>query len=671
MATVAQQIRSLSEQLREHDYRYYVLAEPSINDCDYDALLEQLKGLEAEHPDLIAPDSPTQRVSGQPITGFESVRHAVAMLSIDNTYNETELRDFDDRVRRGLDDATVRYVVDPKVDGVAASLRYEQGKLVGVATRGNGEVGDDITQNARTIKAIPLSLRGTNYPKVLEVRGEVYWPLSTFSTFNAEREAAGEPLLANPRNATTGSLKQHDSRSLAGRGLSFVVHGVGEIQGPTPDTYMELMSAARAWGLPVSAHLCPAESIDTVVTMLNEWDTKRHELDYLLDGLVIKVDSLAQRQRLGATSKYPRWCIAYKFAAEQAETVVRDITLQVGKLGTITPVAEFEPVQLALTEVRRASLHNFDQVERLDIRVGDRVLIEKAGEIIPQVRAVLLDHRRKGARRMQRPAACPVCKGDVKQDENGVFLRCTNPTCPAKVRERLIFFCGRNQMDITGAGPALIDQLLSANLVGDYADFYALASRRDELLALDRLGEKSVDNLLAGIDASRKRSLDRLLVALSIPHIGATTATLIADELGTLSAVAAAAEERLLEIDGVGPELAASLLGYFESKVGQQTLRDLEAAGVNMTQPRRSQSAGPLSGKTVVATGTLTHFSRKGIEQFIRTLGGKSASSVSARTDFLIHGDKAGSKLKKARELGVETLDEQAFVDRFGIPEDA
>ncbi|MCH8912888.1 MAG: NAD-dependent DNA ligase LigA [Planctomycetes bacterium] len=667
VSRIAEQVERLREQIREHDHRYYVLADPTLSDAKYDGLLRELSKLEEAHPELHSPDSPTQRVGGAPIDGFEHVTHAVPMLSIDNTYSEQELRDFDGRVKKRLEDVSYRYIVDPKIDGVAASLRYEKGRLVLAATRGDGTVGDDVTHNAKTIRAIPLTLRTEDPPEVLEVRGEVFWPLKAFEHFNAKREAAGEPLFANPRNATTGTLKQLDPQSIAGRGLSFLAHGLGDIVGAEFETQSALFEQLKDWGVPVSPHARTHDSIDGVLDMVREWNVKRHELDYLTDGLVVKVDSLAQREALGATSRYPRWCIAYKFAAEQAETVLNDVTFQVGKLGTITPVAELEPVLLAGTTVKRASLHNFDQVERLDIRIGDTVVVEKAGEIIPQVVSVVRSQRPRKGKPIARPRSCPACQGDVAQDENGVYWRCINPACPAQVRERLIFFCGRNQMDIEGAGPALIDQLLAAGLIKNYTDLYRLHGRRDELIALDRLAEKSVDNLLSGIEAAKHRPLARLLAALNIQHIGAATAELLADHFGDMDSLMQADEEGLLVVDGVGPELAGSLRRFFGSKTGRKTIADLKSVGVNMQQPK-SEPAGErvLAGKTIVVTGTLENFGRKEIEGLIKQLGGKTASSVSKKTDFVVAGANAGSKLTKAEQLGVEVISEAEFRERVG-----
>ncbi len=681
VSTVAEKIEQLRDEIREHDYRYYVLVQPTISDAQYDKLMRELRELEEKHPELQSPDSPTQRAGGAPIDGFEHVTYSVPMLSVDNTYSEQELRDFDERVMKGLGGESCRYFVDPKIDGVAASVRYENGLLALVATRGDGTVGDDITHTAKTIRAIPLKLRrpnrtqraaglsprGASFPEVLEVRGEIYWPLKAFERFNKKREQAGEPTFANPRNATAGTLKQLDPQSIAGRRLSFMAHGFGQMVGADFETQSELFEQLKDWGIPASPHAATHDTIDDVLGMIHEWDHKRHELDYLTDGLVVKVDSLAQRQKLGATSKYPRWCIAYKFAAEQAETLLQHVTFQVGKLGTITPVAELKPVLLAGTTVKRASLHNFDQVERLGLRIGDTVIIEKAGEIIPQVVSVVISKRSRRGKPIERPQSCPVCRGNVAQDENGVYLRCINPSCPAQLRERLIFFCGRNQMDIEGAGPALIDQLLSAELIHGYADLFRLEQKRAQLLELERLADKSVDNLLRGIAAAKKRPLARLLAALNIQHIGATTAELLADYFVDMDSLMRAGEDELLAIDGIGPELASSLRRFLDSPAGKQAIRDLQAVGVNMRQPRtKARTDQPLAGKTVVVTGTLENLSRKEIETLIKELGGKATSSVTKNTDLLLAGKKAGSKLAKAKELGVETLNETEFMKLIG-----
>jgi DNA ligase (NAD+) len=660
----ATRIAELRAEIRRHDHLYYVLNAPEISDEHYDRLMRELQELEAAHPNLITLDSPTRRLGDRPLEGFAPVRHAVPMLSIDNTYSPDELREFDARLRRLLPDESYEFAVDPKIDGVAVTLRYEDGLLVVGATRGDGETGDDITQNLKTIRSVPLRLCGAGWPRVLEVRGEVYWPRPDFESFNERRAANGEAAFANPRNATAGTLKQLDPRALKGRGLAFCAHGLGAVE-PWPGdaaTHSAFMARLRDWGLPTSPHLRRCRDIDAVITFVSEWDARRRELDYDTDGLVVKIERFDQRERLGATSKAPRWCIAYKYAAEQAQSRLVSVDFQVGKLGTITPVANLEPVQLAGTTVRRATLHNFDRVRELDLHVGDLVTVEKAGEIIPQVVAVDASRRARNAPPVEPPARCPECQAAVTQDEGGVYYRCTNPACPAQIVERLCFFCGRDQMDIEGAGVKLIEMLVAGGFVHAYADLYRLHGRRAELIALERLGEKSVDNLLAGVDASKQRPLARLLAALGIRHVGVNTAELLAGHFGDLDTLAAADADALQQVAGVGPEVAASICAWFAGAAGRRVVAELRAVGVNLSQPRATRvAAGPLAGKTIAVTGTLTGYTRSDIETLIKRHGGKPTASVSKRTDFVLAGADAGSKLDKARTLGVRVLSEADF----------
>lgn len=662
-------IEELRSEIRRHDRLYYTEARPVISDREYDRLMEELRALESKHPEYLTPDSPTQRVGERPLDGFAHVRHAVPMLSIDNTYSAGELREFDGRVRKVLGATRFDYVVDPKIDGVAVGLRYENGILVAGATRGDGRTGDDITQNLRTIRSVPLRLEGREMPRILEVRGEVYWPVPDFEQFNRRQVESGEEPFKNPRNATAGTLKQLDSTVVARRGLAFQAHGFGVLD-PRPqgiETHEQMFARLRDWGIPTSSHARRCEDIDAVIAFVEEWETRRHQVEYETDGLVVKVNQLALREELGTTSKSPRWCIAYKYAAEQAESRLVSVDFQVGKLGTITPVANLEPVELAGTTVRRASLHNFDQVRRLDVRVGDAVLVEKAGEIIPQVVAVLNEKRPSDAQPIEPPTTCPECGGTVRQDEDGVYLRCLNAACPAQIVERLAFFCGRNQMDVEGAGGKLIETLHEKGFVKSYADLYRLHERRDELIDLERLGEKSVDNLLAGIEASKGRPLARVLAALNVRHVGANTAELLAEHFGTMEALAEAEADDLQEVEGIGPEVAASLRAWFASESGRRTLADLAAAGVNMTQSKRAATqASGLSGKTFVVTGTLEKYSRNEIESLIKRHGGKAAGSVSKKTDYVVAGASAGSKLDKARQFGVRVLSEAEFEELLG-----
>jgi DNA ligase (NAD+) len=677
-------VAALRDEIRTHDYHYFVENEPRISDEHYDALVHELRDLEAAFPSLVTPDSPTQRVGERLTTGFAAVTHGVPMLSIDNTYSEAELREFDARVRKQLAGQPYDYLVDPKIDGVAVSLRYERGALALAATRGDGERGDDITQNARAIRSIPLRLRGADWPSVLEVRGEVYWPRADFARTNAQRIAAGKEPFKNPRNATAGTLKQLDARVVAERLLLFCAHGFGVIDPPPAEARAsELFARVRGWGVPVSPHQRGCADIDEVAAFVHEWEQRRFLLDFETDGLVVKIDQLALRERLGATSKAPRWCIAYKYAAERAETRVVRIDLQVGKSGAITPRAVMEPVQLAGTTVRHASLHNFDQVQRLDVRVGDVVVVEKAGEIIPQVVQVVMERRPADARPFERPTRCPECDGEVVQDEDGVYLRCVNPACPAQLLERLIFFCGRGQMDIEGLGEKLVEKLVQEGLVHSYADLFRLPQHRARLekLAFEQqrkgddgpktiiveFGAKRTDSLIAGLEQARARPLARLLAALNIRHVGANTADLLAEHFGDIDALLAADEAALQAVAGIGPEVSGSVHAWLHSPAGRRTIADLRAVGVNMTQPRSSRAAsGPLVGKSVVVTGTLKRYSRDEIEQRIKAAGGKPTASVSRKTHLVLAGADAGSKLEKARELGVTVLTEEEFERLLG-----
>ncbi len=683
-SSVARRVEALRKEIRRHDHAYYVLAKPVISDREYDRFLEELKRLETEHPELITPDSPTQRVGESPIEGFRHVTHAVPMLSIDNTYNEQELRDFDQRVAKGLGGESYQYLMDPKIDGVAVSLVYEKGVLVFGATRGDGVTGDDITHNLRTVQSIPLRLLEDGVPDLLEVRGEVFWPREDFRRFNARREAAGLPTFANPRNATTGTLKQLDPRNVTGRRLQFLAYGFGRVEPLRAPTQSALFKSFQRWGIPISPHACVLDSVERIIERLPEWDRRRHDLPYETDGLVIKVDALDQRDALGATSRFPRWCIAYKFAAEQAESRLVQVDFMVGKLGTITPRAVMEPVQLSGTVVRHASLHNFDQVDRLGVRIGDMVILEKAGEIIPQVVSVVLEKRPKNTKAIQRPTRCPACKGGVERDVGGVYLRCINPSCPAQLKERLAFFAGRDQMDIEGLGAVMVEKMVEKGWLRSYADIYTrLPKLHDELPFLEieqqrttdgevkvtktRFGDKRTEKLLAGIERSKKQPLARLLAAMNIRHVGSTTAELLASHFGSMEKLRKASREELTEVEGVGPEVAESIAHFFAGQTANQVLDQLAEAGVNMSQPKRHVAAdSPLAGKTVVITGTLESMDRKQAQDLVNKLGGTAAGSVSKKTDFLVVGADPGSKLVKANELGIQTLDEAAFLKLVG-----
>lgn len=700
--TDQERIEWLRAQLRRHDRLYYVEARPEISDREYDTLMRELKDLEAAHPECVSPDSPTQRVSGEPIEGFATIRHARPMLSIDNTYNEGEVREFDARVRRLIGDRKFHYLVDPKIDGVALSLRYERGRLAQAATRGDGETGDDVTANVRTIRSVPLRLEANSskfevrssktekqsppsgqlasdseprtpnselpIPDVLDIRGEVYWPRKAFAAYNAARAAEGKETFANPRNGTAGTLKQLDPKAVAERGLAFFAHGFGAMSRPPSNSAYETMKALGAWGIPTNPHTRLCATIDEVLATIADWAKKRAEVDYETDGMVVKVDELDLREELGQTSKYPRWCIAYKYEAERGETVVRKIDFQVGRLGTITPVANFDVVHLSGTNVTNASLHNFDQVERLDVREGDTVLVEKAGEIIPQVVQVVFEKRPPGEKPVTPPAHCPACGSPTIRDEGGVYLRCVNPECPPQIRRVLEFFGGRDQMDIENLGPAIIDQLVGKGLVRHFGDLYSL--RKEGLMTLERMGEKSADNLLAAIEASKSRGLARLLAGLGIRHVGGRASEVLAEHFGDLDKIAAAGERELEQVHEIGPVIAHSAYEFFHSDAGQEAVERLKKAGVKTTADTARAGAGaagqPLKGKSVVVTGTLKGFDRKGVEDAIKAAGGRPTSSVSKNTDFVVVGENAGSKADKARALGVEMIDEAEFVRRLG-----
>ncbi len=656
---VHKQIKQLRAEIRRHDYLYYVLNQPQIADNRYDRLFAELKDLERAYPDLITADSPTQRVSGRPLEGFATVRHAVPMLSMDNTYSPDELRAFDERVRKGLGDGEYDYVVELKIDGLAISLRYEQGRLVTAATRGDGEVGDDVTANVRTIKSVPLALLdGKGVPRVLEVRGEVYMPTKSFARLNRLREEAAEPPFANPRNAAAGSLKLLDARITAQRNLAFFAYATGELSEPMAEDHYGTLKRFRGLGLPVNPNIRKAETIEDAINICLGWDERRSDLDYQIDGMVIKVNRFDHREILGATGRAPRWCISYKFAAQRAETVLESIDVQVGKSGILTPVANLTPVLLAGTTVKRASLHNFDELNRLDVRCGDTVVIEKAGEIIPQVVEGRKDLRPAGAKPFRPPQKCPSCCSEVAKDPEGVYIRCLNPDCPGRLRERLRYFAGRDQMDIEHLGPALIDQLIETGLVTNFADLYKL--RKSDLTALERMADKSADNVISTIDKSRTRPLWRLIAALGIRHIGGRSAQILAVHFGSLDALMSAKLEELESIDQIGPTIARSVYEYFREPGSRSVIDELLAAAVTPEKPQRPAS-GRLAGKTIVVTGALVSFTRRQVEEAIKQAGGKAVSSVSRKTDFVLAGKDPGGKLDSARELGVRVITEKEF----------
>ncbi|OJW08772.1 MAG: DNA ligase (NAD(+)) LigA [Planctomycetales bacterium 71-10] len=655
---------ALRAEIERHNRLYYLEAAPEISDREYDRLLDRLKEIEADHPELAVEDSPTRRVGGAPLAQFATVVHAVPMLSIDNTYNFDEVREWDARVRRGLNPGEpVRYVVELKVDGVAVSVRYEGGRFVLGATRGDGERGDDVSANLRTVREIPLTLKG-EHPDVLEVRGEVYMTNAELVRLNEIRKAAGEKPFENPRNSTAGSLKLLDSRLCAQRRLRFVGHGLGEARGLGGSSFYEILMKLQALGLPVSPHLARYESIDEVIEHAREWETRRNTLDYQTDGLVVKVDDLSQRSRLGYTSKSPRWCIAFKYEAEQAVTKVVSITVQVGKTGKLTPVANLEPVRLAGTTVKRATLHNADEIRRKDVREGDTVVVQKAGEIIPQVVRVEKEARTGEEKEFEFPDRCPSCEAPVVRDPGEVDYRCSNKpsACSSQLERRLRQYAHRDSLDIEGLGDKLVDQLVKNGLVRSIPDLYRLDV--PTLADLDRMGEKSAENLTAAIERSKTKTLDRLVNGLAIRHVGVRTSEVLADRFKALADLRSASLADLEAVPEVGAVVAASVHEFFQDPDHQRLLDELTELGVDPQpyQPAASTSTDlPFLGKTFVLTGTLPKRTRPEAEAIIKSLGGKVTGSVSKSTSYVLAGADPGSKLEKAKTLGVVVLDEAEF----------
>ena len=661
---ILREIQSLRAEITRHDRLYYESAHPEISDLEYDQLMRRLQELEQQYPKYDSPDSPTKKVAGAPIAGFITVDHLVPMLSIENVYNEQELAEFGQRVIRQTGPRDVEWLAEYKVDGVALSLIYEQGRLVRAVTRGDGRRGDDVTHNARTMRGVPLSLQGSP-PELLEIRGEAFISNSDFAKLRAEHVRRGEEPLKNPRNATAGAIKLLDPAECARRHVQFFAHSVGALRGWSPRKHTEFLEHIRHSGLRTVPGVDVRPSFQEACLFAQDLMQNLHALDFEVDGIVLKVNDLALREELGATSKAPRWIVAYKWEKYEAVTLVNSISINVGKTGTLTPVAHLQPVDIAGTTVSRSSLHNKDEIARLGLRVGDWVVVEKAGKIIPHVVRVE-EHRRTGAEQpFEYPTTCPECQTPVEQDEGGVYIRCPNPNCPAQLRESVRYFASRAAMDIEGLGVKLIEQLTDRGLVRSFADLYRLEQRREQLLQLDRQGGKSIDNLLAGIAASRQRPLWRLLTALNIRHVGQRTAQQLADRFGELDAIVKQSEAELSEVEEVGSVIAHSVHHFLNSEIGRQIVADLREAGLNFGAPLAERPAvpttGPLVGKTVVVTGSLERFTRQQIQELIHQHGGKPASSVSKKTDYVVAGAEAGSKLDKARELGVRVLTEDEF----------
>jgi len=670
-----QRIAELRDAIRHHEERYYIHNAPEISDAEFDALLHELEQLEADHPDLLTPDSPTQRVAGRPIEGFATVEHVEPMLSLDNVYTDDELRAFDERVRKGagLGDAPVAYVAEMKIDGLSIALTYEEGRLLRGATRGDGSRGEDVTANVRTIRAIPLRLRGGPTGRV-EIRGEVYLPRASFDRMNREREDAGLPLFMNPRNAAAGTMRNLDPALVSKRGLSAFVyqvvapttHAAGAAASATAGrelkaTHAEALTALAAWGMPVEPHWTRCPDIAAVAAFCEAWATRRRTLDFDTDGVVIKVDDLALRAKLGTTAKFPRWATAFKFPAQQQHTLLRRIRVNVGRTGAVTPYAELEPVILAGTTVSMATLHNAEDVARKDLREGDTVVVEKGGDVIPKVIAPVISLRPADAVPWVMPTVCPVCGSTLQRDEEEVVWRCENTSCPARLRRSLEHFASRSAMNIEGLGESLVDQVVTKEIVHDFADVYLLTA--DALAALDRMGKKSAANLMAQIERSKKSDLSRLIYGLGIRHVGEKAAATLARSFRTIDRLFDAPLEALQSVPEIGPVLAASVKQFADEPHNRQLVERLKAAGVNVTSqaPETSGEPGPLAGKVFVLTGTLASMTREEATAALEGLGARVSGSVSKKTHYLVAGEDAGSKKEKAESLGVPILDEEQF----------
>lgn len=660
----SKRIKELRQLLDKYNYEYHVLDKPSVPDAEYDRMMNELLSLEEKHPELRTNDSPTQRVGGPPLEGFQKVEHRVSMLSLGNAFGEEDLKDFDRRVRDRIGE-NFSYVCELKIDGLAVSLIYEDGLFVRGATRGDGTIGEDITQNLKTIPAIPLRLS----EKVsMEVRGEAYMPKPSFMKLNEDREKNEQDVFANPRNAAAGSLRQLDPKIAASRNLSIFVYGVGTVDGEEIDSHSDGLDYLSKLGFKTNPEWKRCDSIDSVIDYISGWSERRPDLSYEIDGIVVKVDSLEHQEELGFTAKSPRWAIAYKFPAEEVVTRLLDIELNVGRTGVVTPTARLEPVLVAGTTVQRASLHNEDLIKEKDIKIGDYVVVKKAGDIIPEVVSVLEERRTGEEQGFAMPETCPECESDLVRLEEEVALRCINPKCPAQLREGLIHFVSRNAMNIDGLGERVITQLFREELIHDVADIYQLT--HEQLIELERMGEKSVSNLLEAIAVSKDNSLEKLLFGLGIRHVGSKAAKTLAQQFGTMDSLMAATIDDLEAINEVGQKMADSVVRYFQNEEVHDLVEELKEAGVNMTYKGPKPVAvedidSMFAGKTVVLTGKLEKMSRGEAKKKLEELGAKVTGSVSKSTDLLIAGEDAGSKLKKAESLGIEVWDENKFVEEL------
>jgi DNA ligase (NAD+) len=656
--TPARRVDELRAEIRRHERLYYAEDAPEISDAAFDALMRELEALESAHPDLATPDSPTRRVGGTPQDAFPRAAHEIPMLSLENANGAEELATWLERVGRTVDDpGALAWVAEHKIDGLSISLRYEDGVLVRGATRGDGAIGEDVTVNLRTVREIPLRLSGRSHPPSLIVRGEVYMTRSGFQRLNEAREEAGESTFANPRNAAAGSVRQLDARITASRPLHFFAYTLLQSDVRGQSAALERMAE---WELPINPEWRRFEEREPLVAYCLDWQERRHTLDYEIDGVVVKVDDFDQQADLGATAKHPRWAVAFKFPAEEATSVVRDIMVTVGRTGKLTPTAVLDPVEVSGVTVQMAGLHNEDEVLRKDVRVGDTVVVARGGEVIPQIVRVVMEKRRRGARRFRMPKRCPACGAEIVRLEGEVAHRCPNASCPSQLRERILHWASRGAMDVDGLGDVLSRQLVDKGIVADLADLYELDA--ETLAGLERMGELSAGNLVAALERSKGRGLRHVLYGLGIRHVGASAAGALAEEFGSMDALLAADRERLEAVEGIGPTLAESVREFLDARENRAVIERLAGHGVGMKEKRRAAASGPLSGKTFVVTGTLASLTRAGATSAIETRGGKVASAVSKKTDYVVAGESPGTKLDRARALGVPVLDEAAFL---------
>lgn len=657
MKDPATEISKLRDELRHHEHLYYVLDTPEITDAEYDALMRRLQELEGQHPDLLTADSPSQRVGGKPREGFNKVRHSSQMLSLDNALNEGELRDFDRRVRELLGDAKFRYVTELKMDGLSMAASYRDGRFVQAVTRGDGTVGEDVTENARTIRSLPL--RVNTQLDAFEVRGETVMNRRAFERLNAERDERGLARFANPRNAAAGSLRVLEPQITASRRLDYYTYFLLAGGRPAFDSHWASLDELARMGFKVNPHRTRCSSIEEVLGFCANWEAKREELPYEIDGVVVKVDSIAQQRTLGSTAKAPRWAIAYKYPARQAVTPVDGIEVQVGRTGALTPVAHLKPVSVGGVTVARATLHNEDEIERLGLQIGDDVVIERSGDVIPRV--VRVHAQGSYRKKFQMPSTCPVCGGKVVREEGEAASRCINTNCPARLKESLLHFASRGVMNIDGMGEALVDQLVDRGLVENVAGIYDLTA--EKLLTLERMGAKSAANVIRNIEKSKENPLPRVITALGIRFVGERTALFLAEAFGSMAAVAGASLDELQLAEEVGPKVAESVFQFFREPRNQELVERLRAAGLQFTYASTRPKGGPFEGKTFVLTGTLAHLTRDDAKRLIEAAGGKVIGSVSKKTNYVVAGEDPGSKLAKARELGVLVVDEKQFLE--------